>query len=253
MQPILEVKHLFISAASKEIIHGVSFNLYPGERLSIIGESGSGKTTLAHAILKLHRHQTQGEILFEGKNLLAFTEKEMQKVRACQIGMIFQDPATSLNPTMKIGKQLTEALLWHELIPKREANEKALELLNMVGIDNPALRASHYPFQLSGGMQQRVMIAQALSCNPKILIADEPTSALDTTTQFQILKLLDDLQEKKQLAILLITHDLNIVAQFCNRALIMKSGELIEDTSVQQLFVSPKHSYTRELVEASYA
>lgn len=252
MQPILEVKQLFISAAAKEIVHGVSFALYPGERLSIIGESGSGKTTLAHAILKLHTHQAQGEILFEGKNLLAFTEKEMQKVRACQIGMIFQDPATSLNPTMRIGKQLTEALLWHTLISKREADEKALELLDMVGIDNPALRASQYPFQLSGGMQQRVMIALALSCNPKILIADEPTSALDTTTQFQILKLLDELQKKKQLAILLITHDLNIVAQFCNRALIMKSGELVEDTSVHELFDCPKHSYTRQLVEASY-
>lgn len=250
MQPILEIKKLHVSAKETVLVKNISFSLFEGESLAIIGESGSGKTTTAHAILQLQAAplKVEGEILFEGIDLLKCTYKEMEAVRAKKIGMIFQDPASSLNPTMKIGKQITEALGWNA-----SWKNKAHELLRLVFIDNPELRVEQYPYQLSGGMQQRVLIAMALACNPRILIADEPTSALDATTQFQILTLLKDIQKRRNLTILFISHDLQAVSQFCDRALIMKSGEIADAGLVRDLFLKPSHNYTKALVEASYA
>ncbi len=250
MQPILEIKKLRITAKEKTLVKNVSFDLYSGECLALIGESGSGKTTLAQTILHLQSQtlKATGEILYYGRNLLECSTKEMESIRAKKIAMIFQDPATSLNPTMQIGKQLIEALEWISKVSKF----KALELLDLVGIDKPELRVKQYPHQLSGGMLQRVMIAMALACNPQILIADEPTSALDATTQFQILMLLKDLQKKSNLSILFITHDLDAMAQFCDRALIMRSGEIVEEGSIKKLFLTPQHIYTKALLEASY-
>lgn len=251
MQPILAIKNLSVTAKAKSLVKHVSIDLFLGECLALIGESGSGKTTIAHTILQLQQPtlSVTGEILFEGKNLLTKNIKEMESIRSKKIAMIFQDPSTSLNPTMRIGKQLTEGLELQGRIPKN----KAIELLDAVGIDNPELRITQYPFQLSGGMQQRVMIAMALACNPQILIADEPTSALDATTQFHILNLLKDIQKKRELTIFFITHDLDAVAHFCDRAIIMKSGEIVEEGKVQEVFRAPSHSYTKALLEASYA
>lgn len=255
---MLKVKdlHLYFSISGKKLqaVRGVSFDLSPGEILGIVGESGCGKTALAKALMRLHSpYSTKitGEVHFNGKNLLALSEKKLQHIRGKEIGMIFQDPMTSLNPTLKVGSQITESYLRHH--PKssyQEAKARALTLLNLVGIPNPEERFFEYPHTLSGGTRQRVMIALALASEPKCLIADEPTTALDVTIQAQILELLKQLQKQLGMSIILITHDLSVVAGFCDRVMVMYAGKIVESASVTDIFRAPSHPYTQRLLEA---
>lgn len=252
MQQILEVKNLNAKSTNRQLLNNISFELFEGEFLGLVGSSGSGKTTLANAILQLHpkEMQVEGQILFEGNNLLEMTTEELQKIRGAKISMIFQDPSSSLNPTLTVGYQLTEGLRWHKKMNRAEAKSHALELLAQVGLSDPKLRLNQYPHELSGGMRQRISIAMALCCEPKILIADEPTSALDMTVQAQILNLLKELQEKLSLSMLLITHDLNVVEEICDRAIILNQGKIVETANVKTLFNAPQSSYTRTLIYA---
>ncbi|RDV22754.1 ABC transporter ATP-binding protein [Parageobacillus toebii] len=252
MEKILEVKDLHISfdihAGEVQAVRGVSFDLYKGETLAIVGESGSGKSVTSKALMRLlptpPSRIKQGEILFEGKDLTKLSDKEMQNIRGAKISMIFQDPMTSLNPTMTIGKQVMEAILKHQEISKEEARKRAVELLQLVGIKNAELRIKQYPHQFSGGMRQRVVIAIALACNPKILIADEPTTALDVTIQAQILELMKDIQKKLGMSIIFITHDLGVVANMADRVAVMYAGKIVEIGTVDEIFYNPKHPYT---------
>lgn len=227
---------------------GVSFEVEKGETLAIVGESGSGKSVAAKSLIRVLPKQNSvikaGEILYEGRDLLKYSNKEMDKIRGSEISMVFQDPMTSLNPTMPIGKQIMEGLRKHQQLGKKEAFIKAKELLKLVGIPNAADRVKDYPHQFSGGMRQRVVIAIALACNPKMLIADEPTTALDVTIQAQILELMKDLQEKTGTAIIIITHDLGVVANMAQRVAVMYAGEIIETGTVDEIFMEPKHPYT---------
>ncbi|KAB2334663.1 ABC transporter ATP-binding protein [Cytobacillus depressus] len=258
MGKILDVKNLQVSfdtyAGEVKAVRGVSFHLNKGETLAIVGESGSGKSVTSKSLMKLIPNPpgriTGGEILFEGKNLVEFSEKQMQKIRGSDIAMIFQDPMTSLNPTMTVGKQIMESIMKHQKLPKQQAKEKAIELLDMVGIPNPENRLASYPHQFSGGMRQRVVIAMAISCNPKILIADEPTTALDVTIQAQILELLKDLQKKLDTSIIFITHDLGVVANIADRVAVMYAGKIIEIGTVDEIFYNPQHPYTWGLLGA---
>ncbi|WP_332606462.1 ABC transporter ATP-binding protein [Bacillus subtilis] len=249
---LLEVKDLAISfktyGGEVQAIRGVNFHLDKGETLAIVGESGSGKSVTSQAIMKLipmpPGYFKRGEILFEGKDLVPLSEKEMQNVRGKEIGMIFQDPMTSLNPTMKVGKQITEVLFKHEKISKEAAKKRAVELLELVGIPMPEKRVNQFPHEFSGGMRQRVVIAMALAANPKLLIADEPTTALDVTIQAQILELMKDLQKKIDTSIIFITHDLGVVANVADRVAVMYAGQIVETGTVDEIFYDPRHPYT---------
>ncbi|MGE6258494.1 ABC transporter ATP-binding protein [Heyndrickxia sporothermodurans] len=258
MNKMLEVNNLNISfhtfAGEVKAIRGVNFDLYEGETLAIVGESGSGKSVTTKTIMRLlppgNSEIKSGEILFNGKDIAKATEKEMQKIRGKDISMIFQDPMTSLNPTMTIGKQIMEPLLKHQNLGKEEAKKRAINLLKLVGIPKPETRIKQYPHQFSGGMRQRVVIAIALACNPKILIADEPTTALDVTIQGQILDLMKELQKKVDTSIIFITHDLGVVANVADRVAVMYGGKIVEVGTVDEIFYNPKHPYTWGLISS---
>jgi len=256
--PELLVKNLKVSFATskKELIavRGISYQLNQGEILALVGESGCGKTVSALSILRLIQEPpgkiVSGEIIFAGKDLLKLKKKELQDRRGKDIAMIFQDPMTSLNPVITIGEQIIETLLRHTSLSRKKAREKSFRLLEQVEIPSPQQKLDQYPHQLSGGMRQRVMIAMALSCSPRILIADEPTTALDVLIQAQILSLLKKIKNDTQMSILLITHDLGVVAEVAERVMVMYAGEIVESGSVNDLFRSPLHPYTIGLMES---
>ena len=255
MEELLQVKDLSISFhtynGEVQAVRNASFDLHRKEVLAIVGESGSGKSVTMQTVLKLTPCELKsGQIIFDGKDITHYTDKQMQEIRGSQIGIIFQDAMTSLNPTMKIGRQITESILRHQKVNKAEAKEKALELLVQVGINNPEKRYHQYIHNLSGGMRQRVMIAIALACKPKLLIADEPTTALDVTIQAQIMDLLAKLKEEVGGSIVLITHDLGVVAANADRIAVMYAGQVVESGTADQIFYHCAHPYTRGLLES---
>ena len=255
MEELLQVKDLPISFhtynGEVQAVRNASFDLHRKEVLAIVGESGSGKSVTMQTVLKLTPCELKsGQIIFDGKDITHYTDKQMQEIRGSQIGIIFQDAMTSLNPTMKIGRQITESILRHQKVNKAEAKEKALELLVQVGINNPEKRYHQYIHNLSGGMRQRVMIAIALACKPKLLIADEPTTALDVTIQAQIMDLLAKLKEEVGCSIVLITHDLGVVAANADRIAVMYAGQVVESGTADQIFYHCAHPYTRGLLES---
>lgn len=232
-------------------VDGVDIDVFGNEVLAIVGESGCGKTALALSILRLHNMnytRISGQIKFEGKDLLTLTEKELNQVRGRDISMIFQDPLTALNPLLRVGSQIEETLYYHTSLSKLDRKARAIELLDMVGILNPKLTHNSYPHELSGGMRQRAMIAVALACKPKLILADEPTTALDVTIQAQILDLLRDLQKEIKSSVVLITHDLGVVAEMADRVAVMYGGQIVEKASAAKLFKNPMHPYTRSLL-----
>lgn len=257
-EKVLEVKNLETSFKSEygtiKAVDNVSFDVYKGKTLGIVGESGCGKSVTSLSIMRLIPNPpgkiTGGEILYKGNNLLNYTPEQMRKVRGNEISMIFQEPMTSLNPVFTIGNQICESISLHQDLSKSETKNKAIEMLKLVGIPAPEKRVLDYPHQLSGGMRQRVMIAMALSCNPNVLIADEPTTALDVTIQAQILDLLRDLQQKVGMAMILITHDLGVVAEVCDDVAVMYAGKIIEQGVGREIFKNPKHPYTRGLLNS---
>jgi microcin C transport system ATP-binding protein len=236
------------------VVRDISFDIYEGQKLALVGESGSGKSVTAHSILQLHdrrqTHYLNGEIQFKNKNLLSLDEDEMRKIRGQDIAMIFQEPMTALNPVYRIGDQLIESLVVHKNMSRAKARLHMIELLDRTGIVEPEKRFDAYPHMLSGGQRQRVMIAMALACQPKLLIADEPTTALDVTIQVQIIELLEDLQQEFGMAVLMITHDLNMVKRFADHVCVMKDGEIVEKNNVHDLFANTKHSYTQHLLNS---
>lgn len=251
MEKILEVNNLNISfdtyAGKVRAIRGVDFDLNKGETLAIVGESGSGKSVTTRTIMRLlssNANIDEGQILFKGQDIVNKSEKEMQKIRGREIAMIFQDPMTSLDPTMTIGKQVAESLRKHKNVSKKESLKAALDLLNLVGIPDAEKRLKNYPHQFSGGQRQRIVIAIALICNPEILIADEPTTALDVTIQAQILELLKEIQEKIETSIIFITHDLGVVANVADRVAVMYAGKIVEVGTAEEIFYNPQHPYT---------
>ncbi|WP_042455428.1 ABC transporter ATP-binding protein [Neobacillus dielmonensis] len=258
MEKILQVKDLHVSFSTYggevKAVRGVSFDLHEGETLAIVGESGCGKSVTSQTIMKLIPNPpgkiTGGEILFKGKDLIKLKEPEMRKVRGANISMIFQDPMTALNPTLTIGDQIMEGIKQHEHLSNDQAKQVALEMLNLVGIPNPEIRLKQYPHQFSGGMRQRIVIAMALVCRPDVLIADEPTTALDVTIQAQILELFRDIQKKTGVSIILITHDLGVVAQVADRIAVMYAGRIVEIGSRREIFYSPQHPYTKGLLKS---
>ncbi|MDM5232162.1 ABC transporter ATP-binding protein [Lysinibacillus pakistanensis] len=249
---ILEVKDLRINfktyAGLVHAVRGVNFDLKEGETLAIVGESGSGKSVTSNALMKLIPQPPgiyeSGQILFNGRDLVPLSDKEMSKVRGNEIAMIFQDPMTSLNPTMKVGRQITEVILQHKKVSKADAKKRAIELLTQVGIPFPEKRYNQYPHEFSGGMRQRVVIAIALAADPKLLIADEPTTALDVTIQAQILELMKEIQKNSKTSIIFITHDLGVVANIADRVAVMYAGQIVEYGTVNDIFYNPKHPYT---------
>ncbi|MSP87403.1 MAG: ABC transporter ATP-binding protein [Alphaproteobacteria bacterium] len=255
-QPLLSVRGLRVEfdyeSGPAAAVDGVSFDLRPGEVLGIVGESGSGKSVTALAIMGLLPQPpgrvAAGQILFEGANLLTKSAAEMRQIRGGRIGMIFQEPMTSLNPVFTVGDQIIETVLHHERISRRAGRDRALEMLDKVGIPSPVQRLEEYPHQLSGGMRQRIMIAIALSCSPSLLLADEPTTALDVTIQAQILDLLRSLQDEFKMAVVLISHDLGVVAEFVDRVAVMYAGQLVETADVATAFDRPEHPYTQGLL-----
>ncbi|EGL35448.1 ABC transporter, ATP-binding protein [Parvimonas sp. oral taxon 110 str. F0139] len=254
---LLEIKDLHTSFRIRDeyfdAVDGVDMKLFSDEILAIVGESGCGKSTLATTVMGLHNPnytRSTGEILFEGKNLVGLSEKEFNEIRGEGIGMIFQDPLSSLNPLQRIGKQIEEGLIYHTKMNAEERKARVLELIEQVGIPNPPRVARQYPHELSGGMRQRVIIAIALACKPKIIIADEPTTALDVTIQAQILDLLVQIQKEINAGIILITHDLGVVAQLADRVCVMYAGQIVEEAPVVELFTNPKHPYTRSLLNS---
>jgi len=257
-EPILQVQQLktyfYLMEGVVPAVEEVSFDLHRGETLGLVGESGSGKSVTALSILRLVPDPpgkiVGGKILFEGRNLLELPEKEMRNIRGNRISMIFQEPMTSLNPVLTIGEQIAEGIVLHEGVGKKEAMNRSVEMLRKVEIPAPERRVREYPHQLSGGMRQRVMIAMALALRPAILIADEPTTALDVTIQRQILDLIRKLQEEIGMAVLLITHNLGIIAETAQRVVVMKEGRVVETADVFSLFEKPQHSYTRQLLAA---
>lgn len=258
METILKVKDLQISFLTNdnefEAVRGVSFEVRKGETLGIVGESGSGKSVTARSIMRLlpspPSFMKNGSIEFLGESLETKTEKEMESIRGRDISMIFQDPMTSLNPTIRIGPQIAESLIKHQQLSKKEAKNQAVEILKLVGIKNSEERYNQYPHEFSGGMRQRVMIAIALACKPTLLIADEPTTALDVTIQAQILNLMKDMQQRFGTSIILITHDLGVVAGMCDRVAVMKNGEIVETGTTEKIFENPQHDYTKKLLNA---
>jgi oligopeptide/dipeptide ABC transporter ATP-binding protein len=255
-QPVLEIEdlqtHFFTAIGVVRAVDGVSYSLSSGETLGVVGESGCGKSVSALSILRLVADPpgriVGGAIHFGGRNLLEVSETEMEKIRGNEISMIFQEPMTSLNPLYTVGKQIAEAVALHQGLSKKDAWDRAVEMLQSVSIPEPARRAHAYPHQLSGGMRQRVMIAMALSCNPKVLIADEPTTALDVTIQAQILDLMRELQETTGTAIVLITHDMGVVAENADRVVVMYAGRKVEEAPADTLFDTPGHPYTKGLL-----
>jgi len=255
--PLLEVKDLktyfLTEAGTVPAVDSVSFSVSERQVIGIVGESGCGKSVTAHSIMRLIPPPgiiAGGQIRFGGKDLLALSNKEMESIRGNEISMIFQEPMTSLNPVFRIGDQIAEVLLRHKQISKREAGEQTLHLLRQVGIPSPEVRARDYPHKMSGGMRQRVMIAMAIACNPRLIIADEPTTALDVTIQAQILALLDGLRESHDMAILLITHDLAVIAEMAEQVLVMYTGRVVEHADVKELFKNPLHPYTQCLMRS---
>ena len=254
---MLEVRDLhtsfFTPAGEVKAVNGVSFNLDEGRVLGIVGESGSGKSVTAYSILQILTHPgriVSGSIKFRGEELVGAGEGALRKIRGNKISIIFQDPMTSLNPTYTVGHQLMEAILLHTNRNKQQARERALEMLRLVNINQPEKRLKQYPFELSGGMRQRVMIAMALACEPDILIADEPTTALDVTIQAQILDLMRDLQKQLGMAIIMITHDLGVVAQMCDEVVVMYAGSICEQGTADEIFYNPRHEYTKGLMRS---
>jgi ABC-type dipeptide/oligopeptide/nickel transport system ATPase component len=257
MTPLLDVQDLTVvfegSRAPVTAVDHVSFQLAAGETLGLVGESGSGKSVTAFSILRLVQPPgriVSGRVLFEGRDLLSLPESEMRQVRGARISLIFQEPMTALNPVMRVGDQIAEALTVHGLAGAREARARAVELLDAVRIADPARRVRDYPHQLSGGMRQRVMIAIALACRPPLIIADEPTTALDVTIQAQVLELLRELKERFHLALLLITHDFGVIAEMADRVAVMYKGRIVETGPVRQILRQPAHDYTRALLAA---
>ena len=254
---ILQVKDLAVSFASYagkvQAVRNISFDLYRGETLAIVGESGSGKSVTTKAILGIlpgNGTIESGEILYNGADLAKFADKDFESVRGKKISLVFQDPLSALNPIMKIGKQIMEALVLSKASTKGAAKERALELMRRVGIPQPEIRFNQYPFQFSGGMRQRIVIAIALSCQPKILICDEPTTALDVTIQAQILKLIKDLQKEFHYTIVFITHDLGVVANVADRVAVLYAGQVVELGTVEEVFYEPQHPYTWALLSS---
>lgn len=252
---LLEVKDLEVSFYTKEgevqAIRKISYQLKPGEVLGIVGESGSGKSVSSHCILKLMPENGKvkgGQIIFEGKDIVVMSKKEIADLRGNKISMIFQDPMTSLDPLFTIGFQINEALKKHTDMDKKQRQQRIIELLEMVGINQPEKRMNQYPHEFSGGMRQRAMIAMALSCNPKILIADEPTTALDVTTQAQIIDLLKDLKDRLNMAIIFITHDLGVVSDICDKIIVLYAGKILEGGHKRQIFYEHRHPYTEGLL-----
>lgn len=255
--PLLKVRDLHTSffTANGEVkaINGISFNLSKGKVLGIVGESGSGKSVTAYSIMQILTHPgriVSGSINFDGMEIVGATEDTMHKIRGNRISMIFQDPMTSLNPVYSIGNQLCEAILLHTERDKKQAQDRAVEMLELVGIPEPQKRLKQYPYELSGGMRQRVMIAMALACEPDILIADEPTTALDVTIQAQILELMQKLQKEMGMAIIMITHDLGVIASMCDEVIVMYAGGICEQGTADEIFYNPQHEYTKGLIRS---
>lgn len=255
---ILEVRDLVTAfdtdAGRVTAVDGVSFDVKKGKTLGIVGESGCGKSVTALSIVRLLPQPMgmvlSGEINFKGMNLRQLPDQEMYKVRGGQIGMVFQEPMTALNPVHRIGKQLSEVFLLHQKISKQEAWDKSIEILKKVGIPSPEIRVGEYPHQLSGGMRQRVVIAMALACEPSLVIADEPTTALDVTIQAQILELIEELQEDLGMSVIMITHDLGVIAETCDDVVVMYAGRVAEKGTVEQIFHNPQHLYTKGLLDS---
>lgn len=257
-EKLVEVKNLKTYFYTEEgvikAVDGVDYEIYPGETLGIVGESGCGKSVTSLSIMRLVESPPgrieAGEIIFQGKDLAKLSQKEMRKIRGNDISMIFQEPMTSLNPVYTVGDQIIEAIMLHKSVKRKEARKQAVEMLKKVGIPLPEQRIDEYPHQLSGGMRQRVMIAMALSCDPKLLIADEPTTALDVTIQAQILELMNDLKASYGMSIMMITHDLGVIAEVSDRVAVMYAGKVVEYTDVETLFEDPKHPYTWGLMNS---
>lgn len=256
-EKLLEIKDeklsFFTPAGEVKALNGVSFSMNEGEVLGIVGESGSGKSVTAYSIMGLTAYPGKligGTIYFNGHQIEKMSEKEMRKIRGNEVSIIFQDPMTSLNPVYTIGNQITEVIRLHTGKSKKEAYDRAKELLELVGINEPTKRLKQYPHELSGGMCQRVMIAIALACEPKLLIADEPTTALDVTIQAQILELMQELRQKLGMSIIMITHDLGVVASMCERIAVMYAGHIVEYGTADEIFYEPKHEYTKGLINS---
>ena len=257
-QPLLSVRNLIIEFTTRygpvRAVDGISFDVYPNETLGIVGESGCGKTVTGLSLLRLIPSPpgriVAGEILLQGRDLTKLSENEMQSLRGDEISMIFQEPMTALNPVLTVGTQMVDVLMRHRQLTRKQAKAEATGMLSKVGIPVPHKRINEYPHEMSGGMRQRVMIAMALSCSPKLLIADEPTTALDVTTQAQVLEQIVELQDEFQMAVILITHDLGVVAETCQRALVMYCGEIIERADIESLFENPQHPYSRGLLDS---
>ena len=254
---LLEVRDLhtsfFTPVGEVKAVNGISFNLDHGKVLGIVGESGSGKSVTAYSIMQILEKTgkiVSGSIKVDGKELVGLSEREMKNIRGNRISIIFQDPMTSLNPTYTIGRQLMEAILLHTNRNKKQAYDRAVEMLKLVNVNEPEKRMKQYPFEFSGGMRQRVMIAMALACEPDILIADEPTTALDVTIQAQILELMQSLQKELGMAIIMITHDLGVVAQMCDEVIVMYAGSICEQGTADEIFYNPKHEYTKGLMRS---
>jgi len=257
MEPLLNIEDLRVYFYRPEgvlkAVDGLSYKLYRGEVLGIVGESGSGKSVSVLSILKLlptNGKIESGSIIFDGKNILNLSKEELRDLRGKDIGIVFQDPMSSLNPVITIGQQVMEPLLWHNLCSKSEAYERAKEMLGMVGIPLPEERMKEYPFQFSGGMRQRVMIALALICRPKLLIADEPTTSLDVTIQAQIIRLLKRMKKEFGMSVILITHNLALTTNFCDRLIIMYAGNMMETGKTKDILYNPAHPYTKSLLDA---
>ena len=255
--PLLQVKNLYTSfytdAGEVRAVNGISYNLDRGRVLGIVGESGSGKSVSAYSIMRILTDTgrvTAGEVLFKGENILKYTPQQMQAFRGSRISMIFQGPMTCLNPVFTVGYQLREAIRIHTDRTKEQVKARALEMLQLVGVNEPEKRLKQYPHELSGGMRQRVMIAMALACEPDILIADEPTTALDVTIQAQILELMQSLQKKMGMAIIMITHDLGVIADMCDEIIVMYAGKVCERGTADEIFYNPRHEYTKGLIRS---
>ncbi|HNX61681.1 MAG TPA: ABC transporter ATP-binding protein [Candidatus Limiplasma sp.] len=254
---LLQVKNLhtsfFTDAGEVQAVNGISFNLDRGKVLGIVGESGSGKSVTAYSLMRILTDPgrvTEGEVLFKGEDVLKYSEQKMHSFRGSRISMIFQDPMTSLNPVYTVGNQLREAIKIHTNRNPKQVRERALEMLQLVGVNEPEKRLKQYPYELSGGMRQRVMIAMALACEPDVLIADEPTTALDVTIQAQILELMQDLQKKMGMSIIMITHDLGVIADICDEIIVMYAGRVCERGTADEIFYNPCHEYTKGLIRS---
>ncbi|HJU41293.1 MAG TPA: ABC transporter ATP-binding protein [Vicinamibacterales bacterium] len=251
MEPLLSVHNLRTVFGPVVAVDGVSFEVRKGETLGLVGESGSGKSVTAFSIVRLVQEPgqiTSGSVMFQGRDLLALPESDMRQVRGAGIGFVFQEPMAALNPVMRVGAHIAEALRVHGLASKREARARAIELLRAVRITDPERRVDDYPHQLSGGMRQRVMVAIALACKPPLLIADEPTTALDVTVQAQVLELLRDMKQQFDLSMLLITHDFGVIAETADRVAVMYRGKIVEQAPVRDIFRNPQHPYTKGLL-----